>query len=109
MQKGYIYLINEYGSEPERFKIGITKGDINKRVKQLQTGSSNELLLINSYQSPHYLKIEKLLHRKYNSYSTDGGTEWFQLPIDEVFNFISECNTAHDMYQSLIDSGNPFI
>ena len=109
MQKGYIYLINEYGSELEHFKVGVTKGDVNKRLKSLQTGCPNELLLINQYESPHYLKIEKYLHRKYNNYSTDGGTEWFQLPIDEVFNFISECNKAHDMYQTLIDSGNPFI
>ena len=109
MQKGYVYLINEYGSNPERFKVGITKGDINKRIKQLQTACSNELLLINQYESTHYLKIEKYLHRRYNKYSTDGGTEWFQLPLEEVFNFIPECTTAHDIYQSLVDSGNPFI
>ena len=109
MQKGIVYLLVEYGSNPERYKIGITRGDIKNRIKSLQTGCSNELMLINSYNSMHYLKIEKYLHNLYNKYSTDGGTEWFQLPTEEVFKFTDECNRSEDIFSTLIDLGNPFI
>ena len=68
MQKGMVYLLVEYGSSPERYKIGITRGDIKTRIKSLQTGCSNELMLIKSYNSTHYLKIEKYLHNIYNKY-----------------------------------------
>lgn len=109
MQIGIIYLLVEYGSSPERYKVGVTKGDPKKRLKSLQTGSSNELMLINTYTSIHYLKIEKYLHNLYDKYSTDGGTEWFQLPTEDVFKFTDECKRAEDIFSTLIDLGNPFI
>lgn len=37
MEKGTVYLLIEWGSSPERFKIGITKGSVEDRLKQLQT------------------------------------------------------------------------
>jgi hypothetical protein len=104
-----VYLLCEYGSSPERYKIGITRGDVEKRIKQLQTGSSNEITLISTYKSPHFLKIESLLHTEYSKYSTDGGSEWFELPTDEVFCFKDKCNTYHKTFESLIKFGNPFI
>ncbi len=104
-----VYLLCEYGSSPERYKIGITRGDVEKRIKQLQTGSSNEIILISKYKSPHYLKIETNLHKEYSKYSTDGGSEWFELPTDEVFRFKEKCELHHNTFETLISLGNPFI
>ena len=106
---GIVYLLCELGSDPERYKIGITKGDPIKRVKQLQTGCSNVISLLNSFESEYYHKIESSLHREYKSYSTDGGKEWFELPTELVFKFKDRCNQLHDTFKMLEESGNPFF
>ena len=104
-----IYLLCELGSNPERYKIGITNGDPRKRIKQLQTGCSNEISLINTFETKFNRKIESALHREYSKYSTTGGTEWFELPNEEVKEFMTKCTKLHDIFKGLESSGNPFF
>lgn len=106
MEEGFVYLLVDFN---EHYKIGITASDINKRIKSLQTGSSGELSLINKHQSKHFRKIERVLHRKYNHLSTDGGKEWFSLPPDIVLNFKNECQKLDEIFDMLIKAKNPFI
>lgn len=48
---GFVYLIGE-DETTNRFKIGVTKcNDINKRLKKLQTGNSNELFIKHVYET----------------------------------------------------------
>jgi len=106
---GTVYLLCEVGSNPERYKIGITKSDPKSRIKQLQTGCSNEIVLLRSFDSEHYTKIEKTLHREYSVYLTTGGTEWFQLPSEKVFQFPERCKTLDNNFSILKESENPFF
>jgi hypothetical protein len=106
---GKIYLIVELNSDPIRYKIGITKGDASKRLKALQTGASNELLLLNEYHSNNYRKIEGALHSKYRRFSTEGGKEWFELPDSDVLKFEAECQRIDKQIKLLQESGNPFL
>ena len=79
----YIYLI----SNSEYYKIGISKNPI-KRIKQLQTGNSVNLILINQYYSPkYYSKIETALHYSYNNINL----EWFELSIEQALEFTDVC------------------
>lgn len=105
---GIVYLLCELGN-PERYKIGITREDPKLRVKQLQTGSSNEIMLLKSFPSKYYRVIEKVLHREYSSYMTNGGTEWFELPTELVFKFEERCKQLHDTFKLLEESDNPFF
>jgi hypothetical protein len=92
MSPGYVYLIveaNQIGEE--KYKIGITKKDPEERVKKLRTGNSNNLFVIKKYQSPHYKKIEKWLHRKYSNQRTISMNEFFNLSDDQVMNFTEDC------------------
>lgn len=107
MKEGYVYLITDWGSTPEKFKIGITKNDPNNRLKQHQTSSANELVLLRKYKSINYRKIETRLKKLYKTYSSDGGTEWFILPSDVANNFIKECEKIDEMFDLLKD--NPFM
>jgi hypothetical protein len=109
MEKGNVYLIVDWGSNPEKYKIGITKKDVNKRIKELQTGSSNELVLLRTYQSVNYKRIENIIHRNFKQYSTDGGKEWFQLPEEKVINFIKECEKIDKNITILTEKNNPFF
>jgi hypothetical protein len=89
---GYVYLLLEVDKNgSERHKIGITKNDIGKRIKQLQTGNSNQISLLNSYNTSNYKLLEKILHKKFSSKKTETNNEWFTLDNDEVNNFIKIC------------------
>lgn len=105
---GYVYLLFCVGTDGnEGYKIGITKNDPNKRVKQLQTGNDSKIQLLKQYQSENYLKVEKWLHRKYNSFKTESNNEWFALQPEHVISFIKDCKEADDNINFLLNN-NPF-
>lgn len=107
MKEGYVYLMVGFGENDEKYKIGISTKNPEKRVKQLQTGSSDKIDLLRQYKSPFYKKIENFLHRKYNLYKCEGGSEWFKLPDEEALKFLDECKKIEKIFKSLND--NPFI
>ena len=103
---GVVYLLCEL-SDNERFKIGVTKRDVDKRIKELSTGNSNEI--INKFESEYYKKVESSLHRKFHTYKTsEGGTEWFDLPVDEVIGFTKTCKEVEKTIIYMIEH-NPFF
>jgi len=105
---GTVYLLHEFGSSPEKYKIGISKGPVEKRIKNIQTGNSYEIILINQFQTKYFRKIETHLHKLYSKYSTDGGKEWFTLPSSEVFNFKSICQKLNDNFKFLEENNDFF-
>ena len=71
----YLYLLTD-GS---RYKIGITK-DVDRRLKQLQTGAASPLFVITVSADLPPTKarfLERELHRSLRSQRTSG--EWFDL------------------------------
>lgn len=100
----WIYLIGQR-DVPNRFKIGVTKGTIEKRLKKLQTGNAEELYLYKKFQTETPFTLEKMLHRNYASDRMVG--EWFFLNEDEAKKFLDVCRK----YQESIDSlkENPFF
>ena len=63
-----------------RYKIGIAKNPT-QRIKQLQTGNSDKLEIIETYQSENASKIESALHNRFAHMRNEG--EWFDLSITE--------------------------
>lgn len=55
---GYVYLLSMWEDDTNLYKIGVTKNDIDKRIKSLQTGNPSEILLINSYKSENYRRVK---------------------------------------------------
>ena len=102
--EGYVYLIVEgdHNGE-EKYKIGVTKNDPQKRLKKLKTGNSNQLDILKLYKSKHYKKVEKILHRKFISQRTLSGNEFFYLSDEQVFGFIKYCEEAEHIIESLQD------
>jgi len=109
MDYGYVYLIVEWGSEPERYKIGISKNDPQLRLKTHQTSNPHELVLLRKYNSEYYTRIESVMKRDYFKYLLEGGTEWFQLPPEIASNFINECKRIEGIFIHLKECGNPYI
>jgi len=100
----YIYLIQSL--EDGYYKIGVSKHP-KKRVKQLQTGNSSELKLVETYQSEHANKIEKSLHRRYSYLKKEG--EWFDMSIKEDVSFLTDCKQIENTINILKENGNVFI
>ena len=101
---GYVYLIGEMDNKG-RYKIGSTKAkDVNKRLKQLQTGNSSELFIKENYETEHPFKLEKMLHNHFKSSNLIG--EWFELSESDTEAFKRVCEEKEKIISSLKD--NPF-
>lgn len=100
----YIYLIQSL--EDGYYKIGVSKNP-NKRVKQLQTGNSSELKLIETYQSKHANIVEKTIHRQLEHCKKEG--EWFDMSLPDALSFKMQCERVEKNIIFLKKSGNVFI
>ena len=101
---GYVYLIGEMDNKG-RYKIGSTKAkDVNKRLKQLQTGNSSELFIKESYETEHPFKLEKMLHNHFKPSNLIG--EWFELSESDTEAFKRVCEEKEKIISSL--KNNPF-
>lgn len=101
---GIIYLLKD---DNGMYKIGITTRKSTKRLKELQTGNAEEIRVVSEFKSEYFRKIENTLHRRYTSKRMKG--EWFNLEKEDTQNFISECQSLHETFKMLKESGNPFI
>jgi len=99
----YIYLIRGNNG---KYKIGIAKNP-SQRIKQLQTGNSDKLEIIETYQSENAFKIETSLHHQY-SYARNEG-EWFDLSLTDEVSFLKKCKQIDESIKSLQSMGNPFL
>ncbi len=78
-----------------------------KRVKELQTGNSSELKLVEMYQSEFASQIERTLQRRYSHLRKEG--EWFDMGISNEVSFINECQKIEETLLFLKKSNNVFI
>jgi predicted GIY-YIG superfamily endonuclease len=101
---GIVYLLKD---DNGKYKIGITTRKSTKRLKELQTGNAEEIQVVTEFKSKWFRKIETSLHNRYGLKRLKG--EWFELETKDTQNFISECQSLHNTFQMLEDSGNPFI
>lgn len=104
--KGNVYLLKII-SDDKYYKIGITKNNVISRVKQLQTGNSETIEIESEYRTDNYLKVEKMLHNKFDTRNIRG--EWFQLKQEHVDGFKEYCMLFDKTISILKSSGNPFI
>lgn len=100
---GFVYLINE--TDTDNYKIGATKGIIEERKRQLQTGNSNELEIISYFETNYPFKLEAMLHNYYKKYNMIG--EWFMLENLNIKSFIELCEIYNNVI-TVLKKNNPF-
>ena len=98
---GYVYLI--YDKNNNSYKIGVTKGDPNKRLKKLQTGNSCELEIKNLFCCDYPYRLESMLHNHYQD--SNELNEWFALRHPEEF--LDKCIEFSNIIDELKD--NPYF
>jgi hypothetical protein len=82
---GYVYFITT--AEAERVKIGFTGNSPQTRLRELQTGSPQELCII--AVEPGSIDYERRLHARFSEHRLHG--EWFAVG-DEIKQHIREAN-----------------
>ena len=93
-----VYLIRTEEETP-RYKIGFTRRDVKKRLKEFQTGNSLGLEIVGTFESKWGPKIEASMHRAYQG-SKIGG-EWFSLTEEQAAGFGSQCQRLHDLFEMM--------
>lgn len=91
--KGYVYLLEEMGDKLV-YKIGFTKNDPKLRLRAVKTGNSNPVRVLKEFKSEHYIKVEGMVYRRL--FMERKNLEWFELTDEQVFNFESYCQEAHN-------------
>ena len=79
-KKGQLYIIR--AGSTNFFKIGLTRGVVEKRLQTLQTGNHLKLTIYHTSYYEDVIKKEKQIHIKYKDSRTVG--EWFMLTEDEI-------------------------
>lgn len=88
---GYVYFI----TDPFNIKIGYTKNNPNKRLKQLNTGSPNQLYLLGYIKGTK--KDEDRLHKTFNEFKIRNNGEWFQSD-ETLISYINQVNEIPGRY-----------
>ena len=104
MKDGWVYLLGDWNRDGI-YKIGVTSGDIDNRIKKLQTGNSAEIYLCDKFKTNHPFYLESQLHIKFGNQKILN--EWFQLTDDEALHFKDFCNEIEERIIALKD--NPFF
>lgn len=100
-KKGYVYLLCDTLNEGV-YKIGVTKGSLENRIKKLQTGNPGEIYLCDSHETDIPFFIEKHLHLRFSSKKEIG--EWYRLTNEESLSFRKICNEIEEMYEIMKDN-----
>ena len=95
--KKNIYLLNQ--SDTNLYKIGITKKDPLKRIKELQVGNGNTLILIKTFQTEFNFQFEKALHKYYTQQQVN--SEWFEFSKEILDKFDEVCNLLENNFKIL--------
>lgn len=100
---GTVYLLCDPSTD--LFKIGMTRSNVSKRIKELQTGNSCEIHLVKKFDTPIPFYIETSLHHHYMS--KHSLNEWYELDAKDIADFDKTCMFYEDIARSM--QGNPFF
>lgn len=95
---GFIYLIENVVGNEVRHKIGFTK-DLERRVKQLDTGNPGEMNIIKHFETKWNRKLESYIQRTYSIKNVKN--EWFNLSDNDVNEFLDECEKTEVMFDMM--------
>ena len=90
-----IYFISDGG---KNIKIGYTKNDPYKRLKQLSTGSSSPLYLLGFIRDGDK-RLEKELHNRFKRVNL----EWFDGNDTNLLDYINKYNDMQQVYVDWLD------
>lgn len=101
---GYVYILGDT-TKANIYKIGVTRGNVEKRIKKLQTGNSGEIFLCMKYWTKYPFFIERKLHSKFSENRIMN--EWFILETEDVNQIKNIIKKEEELIEIMKD--NPFF
>ena len=99
--QGCVYLL----TDGEFFMLWFIWFLIEKRIRKLQTGNPDSIVIISHYDTDYPFKIESALHARHSHQRINN--EWFNLTPYDIKNFKKECEQLDYMFTKIKD--NPFL
>lgn len=98
---GFVYILGD--SEKDCFyKIGATRGSIEKRIKSLQTGNGGNLYVVTFHKTKHPFMVETMLHKKFSDKQIIN--EWYNLSEEDLRGFGKSCDKIEENIKALEDN-----
>ena len=101
---GYVYVLGDFTRE-NIYKIGVTRGNVEKRIKKLQTGNSGEIFLCMKHWTKYPFFIERKLHDKFPENRIMN--EWFMLEKEGINQIKDIIRKEEELIEIMKD--NPFF
>ena len=92
--EGIVYVISDYEGY---YKIGCTKGELDKRIKHLSTSYHDDFFVVFYYISDYPFKLERYLHKYFFNKKFKG--EWFLLDDSDIFILKSLCERYENNFK----------
>ena len=91
------------------YKIGITKRDVDERIKDFKTGNISNFFPLKVFKADKYAHtIEKRLHHHFGTKRIDMDREWFDLLDEDIENFLPLCDKFYHTFKTL-EENNSYI
>ena len=88
---GYVYILRNPAMEKNIFKIGLTRNDVDERVKQLsKTSVPDKFYNCQEWNVKDCVKAERLIHEKLKQYRIDPRREFFCLEYGVAVSVVNE-------------------
>ena len=101
---GYVYVLGDF-TKANIYKIGVTRGNVEKRIKKLQTGNSGEIFLCMKHWTKYPFFIERKLHDKFSENRIMN--EWFMLEKEGINQIKDIIRKEEELIEIMKD--NPFF
>jgi len=104
----FVYVLQS-GEEPY-FKIGRTRGDVEKRRKELSTGNPKPLVVFDTIETDHDALVENYLHKKFRaSLSIEGDAkEFYVIDPEELKRGLQEAKQFMAEYIPLLEEADQY-
>lgn len=99
--KAYVYILRV--SSDGIYKIGVSK-NVEKRVKQLQTGNPEPIEIVKTFLSEYPYKVESVMHRRFNRNHVQG--ECYYLSEQDIETFEESCKVCETNFSIMDDMQN---
>lgn len=103
----FVYLICAEFEGRKLYKIGYTRRNIEKRIKEIKTGNGSDIYLVNFFKSKWGTKIESQLHKFYLNKKIN--REWFDLSDDDLKKFGKRCNLIHETMEIITNENSYYL
>jgi T5orf172 domain len=85
------------------FKVGLTTNAADKRMRNVQTGSWEELSIYRQIETDHALALERRIHKLLDSYRATKKSEYFHVTTDQLDKAIKDAQLFLAEYLPVVE------